>query len=249
MSGRLFLSMMQSRFRVCVAIAAAVLLAAAPLAHAGEHLTLSTGFELECVKHEAVGDRIRCYHAASVPGGEMGSQDIPAHEVLSIEIVPDPPAPPVVAAVAPKVETALAISGQPTAAELVQLLAKASAQHNIDAELLASVVHAESGGHVQAISRTGARGLMQLMPGTALALGVKDAFVADQNVEGGTKYLDELLTRYHDNIALALAAYNAGPGAVDRYRGVPPYRETRAYVASVIREFNRRKTTLLSQSK
>jgi hypothetical protein len=239
------MSMIQGRFRIGATVVAAVLLIAAPLAYAGEHVTLSTGFELDCVKHETVGDRIRCYHAASAPGGELGSQDIPAHEVLSIELVPDPA--PVVAAVAPK--TASAISGQPTAAELVQLLARAGAQHNIDAELLASVVHAESGGHVQAVSRTGARGLMQLMPGTALALGVKDAFVADQNVEGGTKYLDELLTRYHDNIALALAAYNAGPGAVDKYHGVPPYRETRAYVASVIREFNRRKTTLLAQAK
>jgi soluble lytic murein transglycosylase-like protein len=138
---------------------------------------------------------------------------------------------------------------EPTGDELKQLLAKAGAQHNIDAELLASVVHAESGGHVQAVSRTGARGLMQLMPGTALALGVHDAFVAEQNVEGGTKYLDQMLVRYHDNIALALAAYNAGPGAVDKYHGVPPFRETRAYVARVIREFNRRKTTLLAQAK
>ncbi len=78
---------------------------------------------------------------------------------------------------------------------------------------------------------------------------VQDAFIAGQNVEGGTKYLDQLLTRYHDNIALALAAYNAGPGAVDKYRGIPPFRETRAYVARVIREFNRRKTTLLAQAR
>ncbi len=76
-------------------------------------------------------------------------------------------------------------------------------------------------------------------------MGVEDAFHPEQNIAGGTAYLDQLLNRYHDNIALALAAYNAGPGAVDRYHGVPPYRETQAYVARVIREFNRRKQMAL----
>jgi soluble lytic murein transglycosylase-like protein len=79
------------------------------------------------------------------------------------------------------------------------------------------------------------------MPGTARAMGVSDSFEPQQNINGGTQYLDALLTHYHDNIALAVAAYNAGPAAVDRYHGIPPYRETRAYVARVIREFNRRK--------
>lgn len=81
---------------------------------------------------------------------------------------------------------------------------------------------------------------MQLMPGTAGELGVTDRYAPEQNVRGGTAYLDELLTRYHDNLALALAAYNAGPAAVEKYHGVPPYRETRLYVARVIHEFNRR---------
>ena len=125
------------------------------------------------------------------------------------------------------------------------MLASAGTAHNIDEDLLASVVHAESNGQVRAVSRTGARGLMQLMPRTATDLGVKDAFAPDQNIAGGTAYLDALLTRYHDNIALAAAAYNAGPAAVDRYHGVPPFRETRAYVARVIHEFNRRKQLAL----
>jgi len=129
-----------------------------------------------------------------------------------------------------------------TPAEMHTMLAKAGTQHHIDADLLASVVKAESGGRVMAVSRTGAQGLMQLMPDTANEMGVSDAFRPEQNIAGGTAYLDQLLVRYHDNAALALAAYNAGPGAVDKYHGIPPYRETRAYVARVIREFNRRKT-------
>ena len=81
---------------------------------------------------------------------------------------------------------------------------------------------------------------MQLMPGTASDLGVQDSYKPDQNVRGGSTYLDALLVQYHDNLALALAAYNAGPAAVARYRGIPPYHETRLYVARVIHEFNRR---------
>ena len=114
------------------------------------------------------------------------------------------------------------------------------AGRRVPPDLLASIVKAESNGNARAVSRAGARGLMQLMPGTATEQGVSDSFAPDQNVRGGTAYLDELLRRYHDNISLALAAYNAGPAAVDKYHGIPPYHETRAYVARVIHEFNRR---------
>jgi soluble lytic murein transglycosylase-like protein len=121
------------------------------------------------------------------------------------------------------------------------MAAKAGKAHDLDVELLASVIRAESNGDVHAVSRAGARGLMQLMPGTASKLGVTDSFRADQNIAGGTAYLNSLLERYHDNLALALAAYNAGPAAVDKYNGIPPYRETRLYVARIIHDFNRRK--------
>jgi soluble lytic murein transglycosylase-like protein len=100
--------------------------------------------------------------------------------------------------------------------------------------LVRAVLMAESAGDPTAISFAGAQGLMQLMPGTAHGCGVTDAFDPNQNVECGASYLSRLLKRYNGNVTLAVAAYNAGPGAVDKYHGVPPYPETRAYVARVI---------------
>ncbi len=211
-------------------------------ARAAEHVTLKNGFELDCARHEVAGDKVRLYFAGK--SAEANYLEVAADSVVRVETIADAPEIPevsqsVVAAKVPTVATAL------TKAEMREMLAHAGGEHNIDADLLASVVRAESGGQVRAVSRTGAQGLMQLMPGTASELGVEDSFRPDQNIEGGTAYLDALLTRYHDNVALALAAYNAGPAAVDKYHGVPPYRETRAYVARVIREFNRRKQMAL----
>jgi len=211
-----------------IPLTVAMLLAALGTSHAAEHIILANGQYFDCTRHEPQGDTLRLYFAAE------NYVDIPARSVVRIETLPDPPAAVVAAPLPPA-------PAQPAAADLKELLSHAGAEHNIDSELLASVVHAESGGQIHAISRTGARGLMQLMPGTAMELGVSDAFQPAQNVEGGTRYLDQLLTRYHDDIAKALAAYNAGPAAVDRYHGVPPFRETRAYVARVENEFIRRK--------
>ncbi len=210
---------------------------APPSLHAAEHVTLRNGFEIDCARREVIeGDRVRIFMlpSAAGQGAEASYMDVAADAVARVESFPDPVFP-VTAATTP------AAAAEPTHAKLSTMLARAGAQHNIDEDLLASVVKAESGGRVFAVSRTGARGLMQLMPGTASDMGVKDAFRPDQNISGGTAYLDQLLVRYHDNATLAIAAYNAGPGAVDKYHGVPPYRETRAYVARVIREFNRRK--------
>ena len=117
----------------------------------------------------------------------------------------------------------------------------ASAHYRLDPDLVNSEIHAESGFNPHAVSRKGARGLMQLMPRTALQLGVSNAFDPQSNVEGGTRYLRELLERYNFDLVKALAAYNAGPRRVEQYRGVPPYYETHAYVARIIRDFNHKK--------
>jgi len=221
-----------SRFRL-ICFVLGVIATVSPFASAAEHVTLKNGFELDCVRREIVGDKVRLYFAAE----GSASAGVAADSVVRVETVVEVPE--VVASV--KMPGPVTITAAPTKEEMHEMLAHAGAQHNIDEDLLASVVRAESGGQARAVSRAGARGLMQLMPGTASAMGVDDAFRPDQNISGGTAYLDSLLTRYHNNVALALAAYNAGPGAVDKYHGVPPYRETREYVARVIREFNRRK--------
>ena len=118
---------------------------------------------------------------------------------------------------------------------------EASGRYRLDPDLVNSVIKAESGFNVRAVSPKGAQGLMQLMPGTATQMGVPNAFDPQANVEGGTKYLRELLEKYNFDLVKALAAYNAGPQKVERFGGVPPYYETRAYVARVVKDFNKKK--------
>lgn len=205
-------------------------------ANAAERISLSNGFDMHCDHHALVGSQVRLYLSA----GENSYIELRPEEITGVESVPDPPATP---AKSPTGKTPLNqthLEPKLSAADLREMLTNAGQQHNLDVDLLASLVKAESGGNSNAVSRAGARGLMQLMPSTATEMGVDDSFRPDQNVRGGSAYLDGLLARYHDNLAMALAAYNAGPAAVDRYHGIPPYRETRAYVARVIHEFNRR---------
>ncbi len=203
-------------------------------ADAFQRVTLRNGFSYDCARYEPIDDsHIRLFLTAQA----SDFIDLSRQSIATIETLPDPPLPPSVAS------TAFAAPNVP------ELITAAGAQHHIDADLLASVIRAESGFHPNAVSRTGARGLMQLMPGTAHQLGVNDAFQPDQNIAGGTTYLDQLLDRYDPNndthgLALALAAYNAGPAAVDRYHGIPPYAETRAYVVRVMNEFKRRKLAI-----
>ncbi|MDB5072798.1 MAG: soluble lytic murein transglycosylase-like protein [Candidatus Eremiobacteraeota bacterium] len=109
-----------------------------------------------------------------------------------------------------------------------------SQANSVDAKLVASVIDAESHGDPSAVSRVGAQGLMQLMPGTASMYRVANPFDPYQNVDGGSRYLHDLLRRYKGNVRLAVAAYNAGPGAVDAAHGIPAYAETRAYVDRVV---------------
>ncbi len=205
-------------------------LALAPVAHAGERALLRNGFAMPCDHHAAMDGKMRLYLSA----GESNYIELPPEDVTGFEPVADARQSTPAAPHSDTTETKL------SPADLHEMLDEAGHEHNLDVDLLASLVKAESGGNAHAVSRTGARGLMQLMPGTAADVGVKDSFRPSENVRGGTTYLDELLTQYHDNLALALAAYNAGPAAVAKYRGIPPYHETQAYVARVIHEFNRR---------
>jgi soluble lytic murein transglycosylase-like protein len=207
-------------------LAAALMALASGSARAGEIVTLQNGFTIRCASREALPeDKVRLHLR---PTGDADNyMDIPASSIAMVEATPDE-------------VTAFPVT--PTATKHVDtagILATSGARHNVNVALLAAVVQAESAGNPHAVSRTGAQGLMQLMPGTAVGLGVQNSFDPASNVNGGSAYLDALLTRYHDNLPLALAAYNAGPAAVDRYHGVPPFRETQAYVARVIREFNR----------
>jgi soluble lytic murein transglycosylase-like protein len=219
------------RARLIMAFAVlAALAGSARSSYAAELVTLTNGFAMRCDHHAPVEGRVRLYLSAA----EDNYIDFAPAEIVSYEVVPDAPAAAAPATAAPNPPAKL------TPVDIREMLTRAGSEHNIDVDLLASVVKAESDGNSRAVSRAGAQGLMQLMPATAADLGVQDSFEPDQNVRGGSAYFDALLVRYRDNLALALAAYNAGPAAVEKYHGIPPYAETHAYIARVIHEFNRR---------
>jgi len=186
---------------------------------AGEYAVLTSGFRIHDDSHIRQGDQI----VLKANGGEI---TLPASDVVRFE-AEEPPQPPVV--------NATPTAAQPDSKALVTMAADASA---LPRELVHSVARAESGYQANAVSRKGAIGLMQLMPATAAALRTNPNDPA-QNAWGGAVYLRGLLEKYHGSVARALAAYNAGPGAVDKYDGVPPYRETQDYVRRVLEDYKR----------
>jgi soluble lytic murein transglycosylase-like protein len=168
---------------------------------------------------------------ASSPAAPVANLRVPAASTIP---TPNP--------LSPVTERTRPTGAQPLSAQqLSDVIHNSSDLHHLDPDLVNSVIHAESGFNQRARSPKGAQGLMQLMPGTASALGVQNAYDAQANVEGGTKYLRELLERYNFDLVKALAAYNAGPQRVEQYHGVPPYYETQAYIARIIKDFNRKK--------
>ena len=232
--------------------ALAVLLAGASIsASAAELAVLRNGNSIRHERREVVGAVTRLYLSDS----SSGYIEIPTDQIERFEKDTAPPpvrhqsmaassvkplsesAPVAVKPLSTSTPMATALSRQ----GLNEVVSGAGQRHQIDPDFINSVIRAESGFHQNAVSKKGAQGLMQLMPRTASQLGVANPFDPHANVEGGTKYLRELLEKYNYDVPKALAAYNAGPKRVDQYRGVPPYYETQTYIARIIRDFNRQK--------
>ena len=234
---------MRFRFSQSAAWVVTLLIAALPC-FAGEVAVLRNGFSIKHERREIVGDLTRLYVNAD------GSSfiDVPTAEIEHFELAPAEPAADSSSGSDPRTRTlkpaasakAPVFPGRPVA-DLSQVVSDASGRYRLDPDLVNSVIKAESDFKVRAISPKGAQGLMQLMPGTAAQLGVPNAFDPQANVDGGTRYLRELLERYNFDLVKALAAYNAGPQRVEQFGGVPPYYETRAYVARIVKDFNKKK--------
>jgi soluble lytic murein transglycosylase-like protein len=191
-----------------------------------DYFVLRSGARLNVSAYELLGD----HYCVQLNGGRA---EIAAAEVLSIE-------PEEIFISAPTIPVAQAPYGE--------LIRSASQKYSVDADLLFSVIAAESNFNPKAISRRGARGLMQLLPATATRLGVKDVFDPAQNIDAGARYLRELMARYQGDLVLTLAAYNAGPGAVQHYGRVPPYNETISYVRAIRKTYAQRKLKNTTES-
>src|SRR5579864_7396111 len=212
---------------------------------AGEVAVLKNGFSIVHERREIIGELTRLYISAD------GSNfvDVPTDDIEHFEAAPDEPPSPALPASASRLSSAPKPAGYDAGrafparpkTDLTQVVNEISGKYRLDPDLVNSVIKAESEFNPHAISPKGAQGLMQLMPGTASQLGVPNVFDPQANVDGGTRYLRELLERYNFDLVKALAAYNAGPQRVEQFGGVPPYYETRAYVARIVKDFNKKK--------
>jgi soluble lytic murein transglycosylase-like protein len=190
----------------------------APAARA-DYAVLRSGQRLHVRGYERQGDRVRLV----LDGGtvEVAAADLVAVEPEEVFTPAPDPAP---------------------AGPYGKIIRAAAQEQGVDEALISSVIATESNFNPRAVSRRQAVGLMQLRPETATRYSVSDAFDPTQNISAGTRYLKDLLQQYHGNLALALAAYNAGPHRVERYHGIPPYAETRAYVRHVAKKLTEQKT-------
>jgi SLT domain-containing protein len=229
---------------IAVAVVWALILLATQ-AKATELAILSNGFSIRHEHRLIMGATTRLYLSAD----DSSFIDEPTAEITGYEkdlSLPAPATPSISSAASPAPTHPAPSKPSPPMNEVVNT---ASAEYHLDPDLVNSVIHAESGFNAHAVSPKGARGLMQLMPNTASQLGVNNAFDPQDNVQGGSRYLRELLERYNFDLVKALAAYNAGPERVEQYNGVPPFRETRAYVARIVHEYNVKKTAQEKQEK
>lgn len=233
---------------------AALLLATQLPALGAELAVLRNGFSIRFEHKEQTGNTTRLYTGS-------GYIDVASDQIASFEAEEAPvpaPAQPAVAASAPlpsattenpapapaliaKVPPLASSATNAAKVDLDEVVRDAAKRNRLDPDFVSSVIRAESNFKTRAVSKKGAQGLMQLMPSTAAQLGVADPFDPRANVEAGTAHLSALLDQYHDDPVKALAAYNAGAHRVKQYNGVPPYRETRAYVAKIVRDFNAKK--------
>ncbi|MGA2743028.1 MAG: lytic transglycosylase domain-containing protein [Bryobacteraceae bacterium] len=196
---------------------------------AGEYAVLASGARLYAERHESDGGKVTLF-------SKTGSTEMDASQVVAFEQedYQPPPQGPVAAPAAP--------SPAVKPASMTELVDNAARKYGLPPAFVRAVVAVESGYQANAVSPKGAVGLMQLMPATAREFGA-DPKIPEQNVDAGTRYLRDLLLKYDNQAYHALAAYNAGPGAVDKYHGVPPYRETQQYILSVLRNWRKQTPT------
>jgi soluble lytic murein transglycosylase-like protein len=216
--------------KVFFALVVLSLLSGAASTARADYAVLRSGTRLHITGYEVNGDRVRL----AVSGGTV---EIAANDLLAVE--PE------------ELFRTLPKTAAPLDVRYASLIHAAAAKHGVDERLVAEIIAAESNFNSRAISRKRALGLMQLLPETAARYAVRDVFNPEQNIDGGVHYLKDLLARYKNNVALALAAYNAGPERVDQYgRRVPPYLETMKYVQRIAKSYAKIKaeTTALKQA-